>query len=487
MAVVDLRLMFQYEPRRDLARSTEAELVAAHMRIAYSVPQSREIVYSGYSSEPLLAEAAARQMRVFRFHDPNATLDILQSNMKSGLISKGERGELVAREILTSAYDRAIEREFEEFYGSSYKDWSESKMSHFPLYNRGVRLITFIEELFASPFAEAVLDSFPGNITNGIQFRKAFKDARVRFTHFGKMADDYGVTAIAARVALIRGMAIIACTGERAVDCIIPVVLENSKLQLGIITGILIQIKRRRVKGTVYKNEVLAEEIDFFSSGQPSQLPYVSLVMELGVQNAPSAERVTHAKVKGKAKLESSETASTPKKRNASSTSLSPSNLRVLTAGKHHHTTPKHPRYSIFAYGCSNTVYKGITEQQRPTYSYLLGSKSLLEEHTRGGQGLAAVRRLKPFWAVGEDCYHWVDEQRLRKPGKESTDDDTVDVFESATDVLEFGSNQVNENVTGSSTMPKRSGRHKATTPTPNQTEARSRSVELTGLFFPST
>lgn len=34
----------------------QADMVASHFRIAYSVPVHREYLRSGYSSEPLLAE-----------------------------------------------------------------------------------------------------------------------------------------------------------------------------------------------------------------------------------------------------------------------------------------------------------------------------------------------------------------------------------------------------------------------------------------------
>lgn len=65
-AILDVRLMFDYEPGHQAAQDTQANLVASHMRIAYSVPKSREYIRSGYSSEPILAEAAAQLMRKFR-------------------------------------------------------------------------------------------------------------------------------------------------------------------------------------------------------------------------------------------------------------------------------------------------------------------------------------------------------------------------------------------------------------------------------------
>ena len=94
-AVVDVRLMLDYEPQRVESHRLQADLVAGHMRICYSVPQSREYMYSGYPSEPILAEAAAQQMYSFRKHDPRAILNILRDDMESGLLDTGECGELV--------------------------------------------------------------------------------------------------------------------------------------------------------------------------------------------------------------------------------------------------------------------------------------------------------------------------------------------------------------------------------------------------------
>src|SRR4051812_42409524 len=68
VAPLAVRLMLDFEPRRQATRNLEADLVAGHMCIAYSVPQAREYLRAGYSSEPILAEAAAVAMHEFRKH-----------------------------------------------------------------------------------------------------------------------------------------------------------------------------------------------------------------------------------------------------------------------------------------------------------------------------------------------------------------------------------------------------------------------------------
>jgi hypothetical protein len=62
MAVLDVQLSLGYEPRREKVRMNEATLVESYMWIAYSIPKDCEYLRSGYPSEPLLAEAAARQL-----------------------------------------------------------------------------------------------------------------------------------------------------------------------------------------------------------------------------------------------------------------------------------------------------------------------------------------------------------------------------------------------------------------------------------------
>ncbi|KIM71750.1 hypothetical protein PILCRDRAFT_16764 [Piloderma croceum F 1598] len=86
-----------------------------------------------------------------------------------------------------------------------------------------------------------------------------------------------------------------------------------------------------------------------------------------------------------------------------------PSKMYIPQYGTKHHPFVGHARYHIFAYGCSPTVYRGINAAHKALYAFLLSSHDFLGEHPRGDpQSLAAVRRMKPFWTGGDDCYHWV-------------------------------------------------------------------------------
>jgi len=54
LAVLDVQLSLDFEPRHEKVQIEEAGLVESHMRITYSIPDHREYLRSGYPSEPFL-------------------------------------------------------------------------------------------------------------------------------------------------------------------------------------------------------------------------------------------------------------------------------------------------------------------------------------------------------------------------------------------------------------------------------------------------
>ncbi|KAF5373422.1 hypothetical protein D9615_009451 [Tricholomella constricta] len=402
LAVLDLQLSLDFEPRREKVQIQEAGLVESHMRFAYSIPGHREYLRSGYPSEPLLAEAAAQQLWNWRMKRPFVVVETLTDVLDDGLLDRGELGELTGRQLLLDAYHRAVEEE-------------QPKQTR-PIFSAGCRLITFIEKLFSEKYAKMVLDSTPDNM-KGVSFREAFKDALVCFTHFGKMADNTGVTSSAAWAAFIRHMAIMCRNGQRTVDCIIPVLLQNTVLCEHVMTGVLVQFKRQIQRGTIAKYSIDQAKIEFFpeiesckhgSKIPTSYRPYIGLVMELGIQGKVSEEAKTA--IKFRPDRSSSSSSSSSKKSGGPSRTPSPSRMVIPQRGQRHHPQEGHPRYHIFAYGCSPTVYRGIDAAHKDKYAQLLKSRDFLGEHPRqNSQTLKAVQRMKPFWNGGEDCYHWVE------------------------------------------------------------------------------
>ena len=146
-------------------------------------------------------------------------VDLLQINMESGLLDLGQRGEVVARALLTAAYDRAVEKENPPTHPSQP-----------PFYNQGCNLTTFIGELFHDSYVDNILDSFPDNVDPGVTLSDAFEQSKIRFTDFVEMRDDMATTTDAMYAAFLRGMAIICHSNQPGVDLMIPVLLWDDKL-----------------------------------------------------------------------------------------------------------------------------------------------------------------------------------------------------------------------------------------------------------------
>jgi len=417
LAVLDIQLSLDFEPRREKVQIEEAALVESHMRFAYSVPDHREYLRSGYPSEPLLAEAAAQQLWTWRTQNPFIVVETLTNILETGLLDRGELGELTGRQLLLDAYHRAVELE--------QRDRPEKTP---PNFSAGCRLITFIKTLYTDECSDMVLDSTPDNL-EGISFREAFKDALICFTHFGKMADDTSITSTAAWAAFIRHMAIMCRNGQRTVDCILPVLLWDTELCEHVMTGVLVQFKRQIQSGTIAELSIDQAKIGFFpkaleecthGSIPTSYRPYISLIMELGVQVKILEKAKTATMYKpdrypsSSSKKKSDSRPRTPPPIEGSPDHATPSKMYIPHYGQRHHPKLGHARYNIFAYGCSPTVYRGIDAGHKASYALLLSSCDFLGEHPRKDeQSLKAVRRMKPFWNGGEDCYHWVEHDNI--------------------------------------------------------------------------
>ncbi|KAG8845891.1 hypothetical protein FRB96_002221 [Tulasnella sp. 330] len=279
LAVLSIRLLMDFEVRREAARLKEAKLVEGYMRVAFSVTAHREYFWSRTPSEPILADAAALEMGNWTGVDGVASK--LSTHLQSGLISKEHRGELVARLLLVLAYDRAILRHYE----------TKSATPAF-LYSSGCPLEIFLTELFGEKGARTILDSKPDNVQDGATLKTAFANAWGRFTHFGRTGDDGGASAWFSWVAFTRGMAIQCAVGQKSIGLVIPVLLKNAdKLGESRMTGILISVKDKMRLENPSLLKVDQSNINFFPPSANNTLPYISLAMQLGAQ--PKAQEQT--------------------------------------------------------------------------------------------------------------------------------------------------------------------------------------------------
>lgn len=257
LSALNVRILLDFEPRRQVAFDKAVSLVAGHMLIAHCVPEHREYIWTGAPSEPILAEAAARIL--------NQKTDIphfLLQQHELGFISKGDRGELVARLLLTLAHDAAI---------------LAKKITDAVRFSTPILLVDFLGAFLAPPHYEAVMNSTPTNIKSGdvnsVVFSEAFKDAVIHFTHFGKAGDDSLLNDEGAWMAFARGMAIQCANNQHTVDLCLPGLLSAGlKLSRSNMFPVWVQIKNKAKLQRVHIEE---NEMKFFSTDD--HRPYVCI------------------------------------------------------------------------------------------------------------------------------------------------------------------------------------------------------------------
>lgn len=354
----------------------EEYLVQRNMRIAYTAPSHRVYMRTGYSSEPILAEAAANLMQKLRAENEYADnypkdriANILKKHVENGLISKDRLGELTGRLLLILAIDCA----------------QEVAQGNWPRWSKAVGVIGFMRSLVGNEnYDERIRNCVPDN-RMGEAFDDYFKNSVVRFTHFAQVDDDWGVTTDAAFAAFVRGLAIQCHPFQEGVNVVIPVLINKDKpVEEENITLLLISFKNRPMASNVRDVAIYAEQLGCFpeESNAGGIRSYINLTMELGIQ-PPGPSGVN---------------APTPQ-----STNNSPRRVRGSPSQK-----PVHPRYLIRIYGCSPTVYGVVHDKD--VYAHLLHSRPIFTEHPRGDPFVSAVRRLQPFFSMSPDgADHWVE------------------------------------------------------------------------------
>jgi hypothetical protein len=374
LAAIDVILNINYEANRIASRNIQEAMVARHARLIYAIPLHREYTRTGYSSEPLLAEAAHQLVYEWEKKEPSCLIDTLNMNNDNGVLNKGHAGEMVARLILSSAYRRAVVEE-------------SASGGKSPNFSAGCSLITFIKQLFSDPHAEMILECTPDNVQDGEKFKDAFRDTTLRFTHFITMSSrsnegDHCPWTSILWAAFVRGAAIIGGSTQDTTDFMIPVLDgKNDKIGDSTITAILILIKNKIQAGPINKYLIDAKALRLFPEDARKFHPYVCLVM--AETSAPTQKR-------------------------ARTVEASPSKISIYRAGltrKKPSKAEAHARYHIFAYGCSKTIYKNV---EKAKFAKLLGKYDVFDDHARqDDESLAAIMRMKPVWEPGVHCFGW--------------------------------------------------------------------------------
>lgn len=375
----------------------------------------------------MVIQAAAQQLQHWREKDPSILLNTVKKFMENGLLDRGERGEVVARMLILEAFDHAV------LSAGKLKD----PYGKYPLYSFGCRLIDWIVSLFVDDVTQDILHSKPANCGEKT-FEEVFKDAWIRLTHWAQAGDDHVFNTHSMFAAFIRCMAFVCRRGESFIDLIIPVLLWNETIKSSVMTAVFIQVKRRTKAGGYTFD---AEKHFKFFHPEPNlakdDRPYVTLVMDLGVQNTlPKYAKLPVQDVIKKSR-QASKRMTTATSSNANTPPATPSksketlqpktpskhNVAIRPSSGHYVSTQKHPRYEIYVSGCSNTNYKLITEEQRVKYREVLRLSEFLLEHPRK-ETIPQVMQLKPVFALGPDSYSWADSFVLNITDPQDDDED---------------------------------------------------------------
>ncbi|KAN0088160.1 hypothetical protein V8E55_005217 [Tylopilus felleus] len=171
IAILDVLITIDYEPRRELTYEFEMELI------------------------PFIAEAANRQLHHFMKDSGTfRIMDDLIRKLDDSLIDLGQKGEMVMCFLLRRAYMDAIIREQKD---TTIPNFSTGQRPRIP------------------PCA----------------LQAAFQNAVVPFTHFAKAADCAATTTSGMTMGFLRGVAIIGHYSEDSVDIAIPILLDRNDKQ----------------------------------------------------------------------------------------------------------------------------------------------------------------------------------------------------------------------------------------------------------------
>ncbi|KAJ4465823.1 hypothetical protein C8J55DRAFT_493311 [Lentinula edodes] len=313
LALIDSLLGLFIYPRHAEALSHHLEMIRHHMRTVYTISKNRQIIRSGYPSEPILSSTALSVVRRIDHKYKCDTLAEILSKSDSFLApDPGQRGEQVAMIILLRAYAATVEEM------SSTFATGQSESFH---YGEAVPLLKFLKHLFKTEFHSIFVESRPDNHLEGEIFEQAFKDYTVRFNHFVRAENSSVMTAEAAFVMHLRCAAVMGSAHNKEFDIIIPAVYSkgNDPLNSKKVTAILVSLKRIPFSGKVIIHPIDERVIPFFRPfGRKSTVkrlrisltvPNISLAMNLAAsyaqpRNTQENYFIEKGKTRGKGKGE---------------------------------------------------------------------------------------------------------------------------------------------------------------------------------------
>ena len=360
LAAIDMRVQLSSKTHKQLIPSELSKQITSHGRIVDVFPDHRQYFYSGFSAEPLLAEASAQGLDVpNNFVRLTKKLDWLLEKFDG---EKGDRGELVSRILLTLAHDRAI-LELEK---------TSPSIDNQIRFTRPLKVIDFLKALIHEDHHDRVLDSHPQiHQKNSKPLKEEFANAFINFTYFMKASDSTVASTSFIWKALSLSGAIQCIHEQREIDTIIPLIfardgVDQTKITEETVSAILIQVKNRISGKDVNIN---TKTLNFFKTQGIRSC--IGIVMELGerkgtLQIVKVPERTTEMQTRG-------------------------------SDGE------KNPMYFIEING-THGAYGGINDEESDALNSLLSKGSADGEYQHEGEKFRDARR-RLMVTVGEDSF----------------------------------------------------------------------------------
>ncbi|KAF8747255.1 hypothetical protein RHS01_11366 [Rhizoctonia solani] len=353
LAALSARIGLTFESISPTAREMESRQVELYMRIVYAIPEHREYMRTGSSSEPVLAEAAARYL--YEIH--------------GGFLAKGERGELCGRLLMTIAHDIALMKKPYSF---------ESPLEDpLPRFHRPIPLLDFLLALFAEEHHSMVLNATPILSQGDAEtLETRFQDAFVSFSHFALAENSDVFRADALQVALFRGVALQAKDNQPSIDAVIPIHMGSTEqaITMEAVSAINLQFKNRKRSLDCPVNRTITVP-------DPKK-PVISIVFEFGETDSKLPYLEVHHQECRKPRIKESN--------------------KTTTHPDEHH-------YSFVARGCGPKTYRAIPEEAVPSYQTILASGDLMNDFPRAEleSSWEGVRELKPTLDAKELLAGW--------------------------------------------------------------------------------
>ncbi|KAM6495131.1 hypothetical protein JOM56_009754 [Amanita muscaria] len=375
IAVLSSRFLLDLSPTASNSRRYEEEQVRSHLRMLYSVHQDLQIMVTGSSPEPLIAEASAQIMHSSFGSKRNKkahmnTWDLLVKFVDEGLAPQGTIGELIGRVLSIFAMDRAI----------------HALTKHCELkYQTPVTVAGYYQALLTDDAWESLRYSKPANgkrlseASAAKTFEDAFASAYFHFSHYGKANDATPMQDVLAWAFWLRGTAILCQPNQALTDRAIPILFSNLGAASPESISVVLEQDKTSHTANPYTIDIQsAEALGLFSQG--NKPPYIAAVHCYAL--------------------------------------TSDEGIRVPTASPYHLRRPDEdeeaPRYQIDFLGLA--AYREVTRQMKTDIQSMIdGSKDALSNGHPREYGLPTLGQMLPLLNGGLDATVWVGNFRRGK------------------------------------------------------------------------